>query len=108
MYYLQDLLKTQLSKLLPLKVVEVLQIMEGEFLTQCNRILSLWNNLCNHYGLCIKWTYRAISLPNAPISVLDWIVLLWVFFTISKHKLDLPTLIHRKITAACNIGFFYF
>lgn len=54
MYYLQDLLKTQLSKLLPLKVAEVLQITEGEFPTQCYKILSLRNNLCNHYGLCIK------------------------------------------------------
>lgn len=89
MYYLQDLLKTRLLKLLPLKVGEVLQIMEREFPTQCHRILSLWNNLCNHCGLSIKWTHRAISLPNVPISVLDWIVFCGFFFTISKHKLDL-------------------
>lgn len=80
-------MKTRLSKLLPLKVGEVLQITEREFPTQCNRILSLWNNLATIVD-SIKWTHRAISLPNAPISELDWIVFCG-FFTISKHELDL-------------------
>lgn len=42
------------------------------FPAQNNRILSLWNNPCKRCGLSIKWTCGAISLPNAPISELDW------------------------------------
>lgn len=85
-YYLQDLLKTNLLKLLLLKEVKLLQIMEGEIHTPCSRILSLWNNFCNHSGLYMKWMHRPISLPNARISVLDWItsgcllLLLFVLF----------------------------
>lgn len=43
MYYLQDLLKTRLLKLLPLKVGEVLQIMEREFPTHAIGF--------SHYGI---------------------------------------------------------
>ncbi|CAN8191777.1 unnamed protein product [Coccothraustes coccothraustes] len=71
-FLFEDLLKTRLWTLLPPKVGEMLQIMEGDSLLKTG-ILSLWNNLCKHCGLSIKWTRGAISLPKAPVSVLDWI-----------------------------------
>lgn len=40
MYYFQDLLKTSLLKLLPLKEVKLLQFMEREIYIPCSKILS--------------------------------------------------------------------
>lgn len=78
------------------------------FPTQNNRILSLWNDLCKHCGLTIKWTRGAISLPNAPISVLDWICFEMVKKDPTKPLQGMRAkkelnLIHQKITAACHI-----
>lgn len=68
----------------------------------------MWNNLCKPCGLSIKWTRGAVSLPNAPISVLDWMCFEMVKKDPTKPLYEVRTkkelnLIRRKITAACHV-----
>lgn len=110
MCYLQDLLRMRPMKLLPQKVGEMLQIMEGDSLlktegfshcgiTSASIVDSPWNGHVEPY-LCQKhlfqcWTGYALKL---------WKKIPQNHF--KKWELKELNLIHWNISAACHIGGF--